>query len=549
MLSTAPVVAVLEPRAPEPLPPPVLENPPLGKMASLDNASSLEETTVPPPAHDSLDLEGNTEGGTADLPGPAAPITPPRTVEAEPRSPTPEVVPRRSLQLPEPFHLAPAPRRLVTLVPSVAPRPRPAARNSAVLSPDPATAEVARMLRQLFLWHSRRRTLTGVPRVGELVHEGLDEYTMACNMITGIRTLALRLAMAPQPLQPTDFKTTTKDSLGPDGALNTPLLRNHFKLKDYAPKVFRELRNLFGIDPADYLILLTARYVVLMQGLTGKLGLFFFYSSDCRFIIKTIHHSEARQLLRILPQYHLHVKENPNTLLLQYCGLHRIKMPMGSKTRKVHFVVMSNLFPPHIDTHTVYDLKGSTWGRRTNKPAEGPLPPLKDLNWLETELKLELGPAKRAVFLQQLDKDVALLESVNVMDYSLLVGIHDMVRGVEEGALKLHVFNPKLADPAVVASTTPELLDRSAHLSEFPDRSRFVFYNEQGGFRALGQDDASLPTIYYLGVIDFLTRYSFRKRLETVWRSMSHNRAEISAIPSVEYGERFKAFMHRAVRT
>ena len=74
----------------------------------------------------------------------------------------------------------------------------------------------------------------------------------------------------------------------------------------------------------------------------------------------------------MLKDYHHHVKDNPYTLISQFYGLHRVKMPLfGGGSRKVHFVVMNNLFPPHRDIHLKYDLKGSTWGRNTTILRDG----------------------------------------------------------------------------------------------------------------------------------------------------------------------------------
>ena len=44
----------------------------------------------------------------------------------------------------------------------------------------------------------------------------------------------------------------------------------------------------------------------------------------------------------------------PNTLLVRFYGLHRVKLPRG---RKIHYVVMENVFPPNRDMHETYDLK------------------------------------------------------------------------------------------------------------------------------------------------------------------------------------------------
>ncbi|CEG84027.1 Putative 1-phosphatidylinositol-4-phosphate 5-kinase [Rhizopus microsporus] len=57
---------------------------------------------------------------------------------------------------------------------------------------------------------------------------------------------------------------------------------------------------------------------------------------------------------KILKEYYKHICDNPGTLLCRYYGLHRIKLPHG---KKIHFVVMSNVFPPNKDIHETYDLK------------------------------------------------------------------------------------------------------------------------------------------------------------------------------------------------
>jgi 1-phosphatidylinositol-4-phosphate 5-kinase len=209
----------------------------------------------------------------------------------------------------------------------------------------------------------------------------------------------------------------------------TPSARYDFKFKDYAPWVFRELREEhFHLDPADYLLSLTSKYILSELGSPGKSGSFFYFSRDYRFIIKTIHHNEHAFLRKILPDYHRHVKTNPHTLLSRFYGLHRVKLPRG---RKIHFVIMNNLFPPHRDIHETYDLKGSTVGREypEEKASKNPRAVLKDLNWINRGRQLELGPEKRAYLIEQLRRDSEFLKEIHVMDYSLLVGIHNMQRG------------------------------------------------------------------------------------------------------------------------
>lgn len=209
----------------------------------------------------------------------------------------------------------------------------------------------------------------------------------------------------------------------------TPSARYDFKFKDYAPWVFRELReDHFHLDPADYLLSLTSKYILSELGSPGKSGSFFYFSRDYRFIIKTIHHTEHKFLRKILPAYYEHIKANPHTLLSRFYGLHRVKLPRG---RKIHFVIMNNLFPAHRDIHETYDLKGSTVGREypEDKASKNPRAVLKDLNWINRGRQLELGPEKRAYLTEQIRRDAEFLKQVQVMDYSLLVGIHNMQRG------------------------------------------------------------------------------------------------------------------------
>ena len=134
----------------------------------------------------------------------------------------------------------------------------------------------------------------------------------------------------------------------------TPSTKYDFKFKDYAPWVFRDLREYFYLDPGDYLISLTAKYILSELGSPGKSGSFFYFSRDYRFIIKTIRHAEHKFLRSILKEYYAYVKSNPHTLLSRFYGLHRVKLPHG---KKIHFVIMNNLFPPHRDIHESYDLK------------------------------------------------------------------------------------------------------------------------------------------------------------------------------------------------
>ncbi|EIW78218.1 SAICAR synthase-like protein [Coniophora puteana RWD-64-598 SS2] len=407
--------------------------------------------------------------------------------------------------------------------------------------------------------------------VGNLIGEDHVNYVMMYNMLTGIRIAVSRCqAKIKRPLSTEDFTAKHKYSFDIVGNELTPSAKYDFKFKDYAPWVFRELReDYFGLDPADYLLSLTAKYILSELGSPGKSGSFFYFSRDYRFIIKTIHHSEHKFLLSILPQYHAHIKNNPHTLVSRFYGLHRVKLPRG---RKIHFVIMNNLFPPHKDIHETFDLKGSTVGREypEAKMEANPRAVMKDLNWINRQKQLELGPEKRALLTAQLERDAEMLKAVKVMDYSLLVGIHYMKRGNRENVRTktLKVFDP--AVPMMRRKTTmyhkggrsPEALAmRLAMGSSDPKRltedalvdkgtgSQFIFYQDEGGLRATDEENSdALDMIYYLGVIDILTPYHTKKSLEHFWKGLSADRHKISPVPPSEYGDRFFSFMKAIMR-
>lgn len=220
---------------------------------------------------------------------------------------------------------------------------------------------------------------------------------------------------------------------------------------------------------------------------------------------------------------------------------------------------MNNLFPAHKDIHETYDLKGSTVGRLypEERARENPRAVLKDLNWIDRHKELELGPEKRALFTEQLRRDTELLKELHVMDYSLLIGIHNMRRGNRDNVRRntLRVYSPPdvhvspqphaqgLHRRRGVSSATPDqpyAARRTARLNacanlksvgegvlpeeDTGDRQQFLFYQDEGGLRATDEQNKPLDTVYYLGVIDILTPYGVIKRVEHLWKGMSADR-------------------------
>lgn len=431
---------------------------------------------------------------------------------------------------------------------------------------------------------SGRRQTDEEPKalIGNVIGEGHVNYVLMYNMLTGIRIGVSRCqAKMKRPLTDADYTAKHKFTFDIIGNELTPSAKYDFKFKDYAPWVFRELREHFHLDAADYLLSLTSKYILSELGSPGKSGSFFYFSRDYRFIIKTIRHNEHKFLRRILKDYHLHIKENPHTLLSRFYGLHRVKLPGG---KKIHFVIMNNLFPPHKDIHETYDLKGSAVGREypEEKAAQKKGAVLKDLNWIKRGRELELGPAKNAMLEAQIRSDVALLQRLGIMDYSLLIGLHDMKRGNKEGLRQdaLQVVQPNNTNSQKMANGGPpgqlrreptSRMEKEAYAlrtairrsdakalgstatAKLPEREtsdshHFIFYQDDGGFRSTDMENRPTDWIYYFGIIDTLTLYNSVKRSEHYWKSITHNSKMISSIHPVPYGTRFCNFLFSLVK-
>jgi 1-phosphatidylinositol-4-phosphate 5-kinase len=117
------------------------------------------------------------------------------------------------------------------------------------------------------------------------------------------------------------------------------------------------------------------------------------------------------------------------------------------------------------------------------------------------------------------------------MDYSLLIGIHDLARGNSENirANMLSAYQPKQtlgrapSKKGKEGQVEPPPLKRLATNlpnEEFLERKLGYFTSEEGGlFATNSQDEITGDYIYYFGVIDLLTTVSLSQRheLTIVW--------------------------------
>ncbi|MGH0123785.1 UNVERIFIED_CONTAM: hypothetical protein FKN15_076250 [Acipenser sinensis] len=342
-------------------------------------------------------------------------------------------------------------------------------------------------------------------------------------------------------LMPDDFKAYSKIKVD-HHLFNKENMPSHFKMKEYCPMVFRNLRERFAIDDQDFQNSLT-RSSLFTNDSQGRSGARFHTSCDKRYVVKTITSEDVAEMHNILKKYHqpqgllgnnrqhpsnLHCMESShstrvdhrwgirrnagepgstriagqsvfmetryismpalgiltlsvlrsyskegwglsvhgwvtpngkpiddgclgtnsssssawgtvlwgsssnstvspspmqfivechgNTLLPQFLGMYRLTVD-GVET---YMIVTRNVFSHRLSVYRKYDLKAKE------------LPTYKDNDFINDGQKIYIDENNKKMLLEKLKKDVEFLAQLKLMDYSLLVGIHDVERAEQE---------------------------------------------------------------------------------------------------------------------
>ncbi|KAI0500407.1 hypothetical protein KFK09_018619 [Dendrobium nobile] len=432
----------------------------------------------------------------------------------------------------------------------------------------------------------RQKKLIGIKKPGETIIKGHRSYDLMLCLQLGIRYTVGKIT----PIQRREVRTS---DFGPrasfwmdfpkSGSQLTPSHHSEdFKWKDYCPMVFRNLREMFKIDAADYMISICGNSALRELSSPGKSGSVFFLSQDDRFMIKTLRKSEVQVLLRMLPNYHHHVRTYENTLITKFFGLHRVKPFSGQKFR---FVVMGNMFCTELRIHRRFDLKGSSLGRSSDKIEIDENTTLKDL---DLNYSFYLEPSWRDALLMQIEIDSKFLEAQRIMDYSLLLGVHyrapthlrsevsqrrnvasdrlailseeaqeDDISNYPEGLVLVprggdgnsvvvgpHIRGSRLRASAAGDEEVDLLLPGTARLQiqlgvNMPARAEHIpkIDDEKQVFHEV------YDVVLYLGIIDILQDYNISKKIEHAYKSLQFDHLAISAVDPQFYSKRFLKFI------
>jgi len=202
-----------------------------------------------------------------------------------------------------------------------------------------------------------------------------------------------------------------------------------FSVTCYFARQFDALRKKCCPSDIDYIRSLSRCKRWSAQG--GKSNVYFAKTMDERFIIKQVTKTELDSFVEFAPHYFRHLTESLSsrspTCLAKIMGLYQvsIKSLKGGREMKMDLMVMENIFFQRTISR-VYDLKGSVRSRY-NSDTSGHNKVLLDSNLIEAlrTKPMFLGSKAKRRLERAVWNDTSFLASLDVMDYSLLVGIDE----------------------------------------------------------------------------------------------------------------------------
>ncbi|CAA7018682.1 unnamed protein product [Microthlaspi erraticum] len=201
------------------------------------------------------------------------------------------------------------------------------------------------------------------------------------------------------------------------------------------PDDFRDLRKRCCSSELDYIASLSRCKPWDAKG--GKSKSVFAKTLDDRFIVKEIKKTEYESFVKFAPEYFKYMKESyegNQTCLSKVLGIYQVtvRQPKSGKEIRHDLMVMENLSFGRKVTRQ-YDLKGALHARFIANGAEDVL---LDQNFVNdmNQSPLYVSKTSKQNLQRAVYNDTSFLTSINVMDYSLLVGVddekHELVCGI-----------------------------------------------------------------------------------------------------------------------
>jgi 1-phosphatidylinositol-4-phosphate 5-kinase len=306
---------------------------------------------------------------------------------------------------------------------------------------------------------------------------------------------------------------------------------------------------------------------VISQALaSGKSGSWFFCSEDGTLMVKTCDEVEKRKLLSMLPAYTEYVRENSTVSMLpQFYGLYAIQF---EGTQPLSFIVMNYWFASTKIIHKRFDLKGSTFGRHADarELKKGSACVYKDNDFNEEDA---VHTRHSQNICDVLKKDSEFLAEQSLIDYSLVLGEYQAKTPAEifEAKNAFEEFEKEHTDwkdhraaaaTVAVAESNEDKSDVSLADSDVISEhsEEFLLLEKASMFTPFLHDITRLNQLrmvnkpkgaVFCGIIDILTPWGAKKKLERFFTSQIHCGRDVSCQAPDVYAARFSEFMKHHV--
>jgi len=170
---------------------------------------------------------------------------------------------------------------------------------------------------------------------------------------------------------------------------------------------------------------------------TGKSGSFMFMSHCGKFIIKTMFNSEFHIIMDGLETYTEYIIKNPSSLISRFYGCFEIQM---EGLDPIKLILMQNTIQKYEEDSKiikVYDLKGSMVHREVVLGENQTMKDINLLNCKKSRIKrgvqglIQFRPNEIPDLVQTIDADSMFLQSLSLLDYSLLLAVEQVKKRIK----------------------------------------------------------------------------------------------------------------------
>lgn len=181
---------------------------------------------------------------------------------------------------------------------------------------------------------------------------------------------------------------------------------------------------------------------------------------------------------------------------------------------------MENVDRSGVAPAKAYDLKGSQFNRKADQ---------NDFVGLDKNFNrvMTMGASLFKDIMEQFKKDVRFLVSMNIMDYSCFLSIHNFY-----GASCYETEDSRSPPP-------PPPSDK-----ERKQYNKWVKSMTKSG----GHSGVETPEVFFLGIIDILQQYDTKRKVQTMVQGAIIRNQEISVVDPERYGARFLSMLEDDIK-